>query len=379
VPPAERLRIPEIDGIRGLAILLVLLWHYFNMMVHPAPGTWVWYAKVATQLGWSGVDLFFVLSGFLLGGILLENRESPNYFKTFYARRAFRILPIYFAVVLAFAILLGILQDTTNEGIKHLFRNPMPLWSYLTFTQNFTMLNAGSFGAQALSVTWSLAVEEQFYLFLPLLIYFVPRRVLPGLLILLIVAAPISRGLLWSEAKPGFAGFVLMPGRADALLLGVLGALAIRAPGFVDAFARHRVVLALVFFVLFCGMAALACFGLRLGLSPFVLHVAGQFWIASFYAMLVLWVSARPTGALGAVMRFRPLRSLGLVSYAVYLFHMPVLGAMFALVVGQQPALRDTTHVLLVLVSLVLTLGLAALSWSLFEKPLLRLGHRFKY
>ena len=381
-PPLDdrRRRVPELDGIRGLAILLVLVWHYFAMLVKPERGTWLWFAKIAAGLGWSGVDLFFVLSGFLLGGILLENRESTNYFKAFYARRACRILPIYFVLVIAVAIASGLMKGTRNEGFAHLFDGPMPFWSYFTFTQNFAMVFAEDFrgfGAPALSVTWSLAVEEQFYLFLPLLIRFVPRGTLPGVLILLIVAAPICRGLLWSEDKPGFAGFVLMPARADALLLGVLAALTTRDPEFAAVFARNRVKLAWAFVGLFGGMVALAIYGWRS--PPIALHVAGQFWIAAFYAMLVVWATARPSGALGALMRLPALRALGIVSYAVYLFHMPVLETVFALVRRQSPLLRGTGDVPLVLASLVVTIGLAALSWHILEKPLLRLGHRLKY
>ena len=380
MPPAERPRIPELDGIRGLAILLVLVWHYFATMVSPERGTWLWIAKVAAGLGWSGVDLFFVLSGFLLGGILLENRESSNYFKAFYLRRACRILPVYFALVIAVAVASGLMQGTRNAGFVHLFDHPMPFWSYFTFTQNFAMVFADdfrSFGAPALSVTWSLAVEEQFYLFLPLLIRFVPRGPLPGVLILLIIAAPICRGLIWSEDKPGFAGLVMTPMRADALLLGVLAALATRDPGFAAAFTRNRVALAGVFAGLFAGMVALAVYGWRL--PAIALHVAGQFWIAAFYAMLVVWVTARPSGAPGALMRLPALRLLGVVSYAVYLFHVPVLETVFALVRGQPPVLRGTNDAMLVLAALVVTVGLAALSWHVLEKPLLRVGHRIKY
>ncbi len=377
MPPAERPRIPELDGIRGLAILLVLVWHYFATLVHPEPGSWLRAAKVACGLGWSGVDLFFVLSGFLLGGILLEHQDSPTYFKTFYARRACRILPVYFALVIAFAVASGLLQGTRNKGFVHLFDRPMPLWSYFTFTQNFVMVSVSDFGAPFLSATWSLAIEEQFYLFLPLLIRFVPRGPLPGVLILLIVAAPICRGLLWSEEAPGFAGFVLMPARADALLLGVLAAVAIRDPGFATAFARSRVALGCVFAGLFGGMVVLAVYGWRL--PHIATHLAGQFWIAAFYAMLIVWTSAKPSGALGALMRFPALRALGVVSYAVYLFHLPVLEIVFALARGQPPALRAMSDAMLVLASLVVTIGLAALSWRLVERPLLRLGHRFKY
>jgi peptidoglycan/LPS O-acetylase OafA/YrhL len=377
---AERPRIPELDGIRGLAILLVLAWHYFATLVSPEPGSWLRIAKVATGLGWSGVDLFFVLSGFLLGGILLENRDSPNYFKTFYTRRACRILPVYYLLVIAFAVASGLLPGTRNPGFVHLFDRPMPLWSYFTFTQNFAMVllkDFAGFGAPFLSATWSLAVEEQFYLFLPLLIRFVPRGPLPGVLILLIVAAPICRGLLWSEAAPGFAGFVMMPARADALLLGVLAAVAIRDPGFTAAFATKRVALGCVFAGLFGGMVTLSIH--LWSLPPIAFHLAAQFWIAAFYAMLIVWVTAKPTGALGVLMRFPALRALGVVSYAVYLFHLPVLETVFALARRQPPAFRATSDAMLILVSLGVTIGLSALSWRLVEKPLLRFGHRFKY
>jgi len=376
-PDDRRQRVPELDGIRGLAILLVLVWHYFAMLVHPERGTWLWSAKVAAGLGWSGVDLFFVLSGFLLGGILLENRDSPTCFKTFYARRACRILPVYYLLVLGFAVANGLIQGTRNSGFVHLFDNPMPLWSYFTFTQNFAMLSGSDFGAPALSVTWSLAIEEQFYLFLPLLIRFVPRGPLPGVLILLIIAAPICRGLFWSEEKPGFAGLVLMPARADALLLGVLAAVTMRDPGFAAAFARRRVVVGWALVGLFGGMVALAIYGGML--PPVVAHVAGHSWIAVFFTMLIVWVTSSSSGALGALMRFPALRALGIVSYAVYLFHVPVLGAVFALARGQSPALLRAGDVPLVLVALIVTIGLAALSWHVLEKPLLRLGHRLKY
>jgi len=377
VPPAERPRIPELDGIRGLAILLVLVWHYFATLVHPEPGSWLRSLKLAAGLGWSGVDLFFVLSGFLLGGILLEHRDSPTYFKTFYARRGCRILPIYFALVIVAAIASGLLRGTRNAGFVHLFDRPMPLWSYFTFTQNFMMVSVSGFGAPALSATWSLAVEEQFYLFLPLLIRFVPRGPLPGVLILLIVAAPICRGLLWSEAAPGFAGFVLMPARADALLLGVLAAVAIRDPGFAAAFARNRLALGCVFVGLFGGMVTLSIH--LWNMPPIAFHLAAQFWIAAFYTMLIVWATAKTSGALGALMRFPALRALGVVSYAVYLFHVPVLETVFALARGQPPALRATSDAMLILASLAVTISLAALSWRFVERPLLRLGHRFKY
>jgi peptidoglycan/LPS O-acetylase OafA/YrhL len=379
VPDAERPRALELDGIRGLAIALVLVWHYFTLMVRAPEGSWLRLAKAATQLTWSGVDLFFVLSGFLLGGILLENRESPSYFKAFYLRRVFRILPVYILLMISFAVLNGLSQGRRNAGIRHMIDRPMPLWSYLTFTQNFTMASEGHVGAPALSVTWSLAVEEQFYLFLPLLIRFVPLRWLRTVLALLVLAAPVFRLLLWSEAMPDprIAGFMMAPARGDSLLLGALLALAVRHPGFAKAFTRYRTAIGCVFLVLLAGMVGMAIWPRPL--IDIVIHVAGHFWIALFYGTLILWVAARPSSALGAVMRFPALRALGLVSYAVYLFHMPVLGSVFAWYRRRPPSLRGTGDVMLIVASLGITLTLAMLSWYFLEKPLLRIGHRFKY
>ena len=129
----------------------------------------------AGLLTWSGVDLFFVLSGFLIGGILLDARESPRYFQTFYIRRAYRIFPLYGVMTflflmrhLPFRLLPGHFGDVSPLTI--------PWWSYVTLTQNFWMAQQGWYGAVAMAVTWSLAVEEQFYLTIPLLVWKLPSR-----------------------------------------------------------------------------------------------------------------------------------------------------------------------------------------------------------
>ncbi len=129
-------RYPELDGLRGIAILMVVAYHY----------------ELAPFL--SGVDLFFVLSGFLLGGILLDKQDAPNYFKAFYARRFCRILPLYFVCLLVFLILLPLTLGWLGED-PHYFEDwskemplgdPLPLWSYFTFTHNFAAAQLGGWG-----------------------------------------------------------------------------------------------------------------------------------------------------------------------------------------------------------------------------------------
>lgn len=159
--PISEKRIPELDGVRGIAILLVLLWHFTGMLVDPSQGDVQYLAWRYLIFGRTGVDLFFVLSGFLIIGILVDNRDSPNYLTTFYARRALRILPPYLILVGACWLLFKVL----NARAEAYFGRELPLWSLLTFTQNWVMASTNSYGATLSGGTWSLAIEEQFYLF----------------------------------------------------------------------------------------------------------------------------------------------------------------------------------------------------------------------
>jgi peptidoglycan/LPS O-acetylase OafA/YrhL len=141
------------------------------------------------QLSWSGVDLFFVLSGFLIGGILLDARSSPRYFQTFYLRRAYRILPLYFLVI-GLSLLPHLLAQFSVARAAHTTPLPLPWLSYATFTQNFWMAYLGVFGPSGMGITWSLAIEEQFYLSIPLLIRNVRPRNLMIVLLMVIPARP---------------------------------------------------------------------------------------------------------------------------------------------------------------------------------------------
>ena len=153
-------RIPALDGLRGIAILLVLMYHSVCRGRSRLP----WPVHAAGRLTWTGVDLFFVLSGFLIGGILLDAKASPRYFNTFYIRRVYRIFPLYFLVT-GFVLLLYArfhLQPAEWHG-------PLPWLRYLTFTANAVYP-----GITDLGMMWSLCIEEQFYLVIPFVIRFLP-------------------------------------------------------------------------------------------------------------------------------------------------------------------------------------------------------------
>ncbi len=186
-------RIPELDGLRGIAIGTVLIFHYFVATTSATPQSLFAYLLAACRLTWSGVDLFFVLSGFLIGGILLDAREASNYFGVFYTRRFFRIVPAY---ALLLAVHLGLLTSVSlgfRTNLGYLLRDRLPSLVHSVFLQNFWMAAHNSLGSSTLMVTWSLAVEEQFYLTLPILIRLVPPRRLPPVLIFATLGAVLLR------------------------------------------------------------------------------------------------------------------------------------------------------------------------------------------
>src|SRR6266481_2099118 len=135
---ARQDRVPELDGLRGVAILLVLLFHYISLEGPTKTGSWSSFLQRIVIMGWSGVDLFFVLSGFLIGGILVDARNSPSYFKTFYARRFFRIIPIYYLWILTYVVLVGVagsfLRAHSNSGV--IMAPGMPTYAHFLFLQN---------------------------------------------------------------------------------------------------------------------------------------------------------------------------------------------------------------------------------------------------
>ncbi len=369
-------RIPQLDGVRGLAILLVLIWHYAVAPLQPSVSDWAPWFKTILGFTWSGVDLFFVLSGFLIGGILLDNRDASNYFKAFYARRIFRIWPIYLVWFGVFLIgLIAVNTVAPHAPFAWQFQQPQPLWAYGSLTQNWTMAASGTFGAPWLDVTWSLAIEEQFYLILPLLIRFLPTRYLIPLLIGLILSAPILRTLLFvTVPHPDLVVYVLTPCRADALLLGVLCAYAMRKPRWRDYFQRNLKALYGLLLIFAGGTAMLA-----LSHSSFALASWGYTWLAGMYATLLVIVMTAKAGLAPRLFKNRTLRWLGAIAYGTYLFHQAFNGLMHSLLLNQQPRIAIWADLIVSLMAVALTLGVALLSWCYFERPLVAVGHQVRY
>jgi peptidoglycan/LPS O-acetylase OafA/YrhL len=365
-------RIPELDGLRGIAIGMILITHLFCVVTRP--GSALAYALVPLRLNWTGVDLFFVLSGFLIGGILLDARESSNYFRVFYTRRFFRIVPIYAVLLLS----VGLAMYLSSAGIigkyEELFIGRLPWVYFAAFLQNIGMSLHKVWGTFPLGVTWSLAVEEQFYLTLPLLIRFLSRRALFRFSLFAIVAAPLLRAFFFQRNPENFfSWYTLMPCRADALLLGVLGAIALRDPRWRGWLLGNHKFSSLVLGFLLAGVALLAW----RSPSPYqrFMATAGFTLLALTYLALLLYALLFRDSWISHCLRWSWLRGLGVIAYGTYLFHEFFLGMFF----GRIPWLRSWHDVGLSVIVLVVTISFCRLSWVYFEKPFVQMGHRSHY
>jgi peptidoglycan/LPS O-acetylase OafA/YrhL len=364
--------VPSLDGIRGLAIGLVLLWHgLFSTGAHPNHPL---VSRIISlgRLSWSGVDLFFVLSGFLIGGILLDAAESKRYFSTFYLRRVHRIAPLY-AAVLAFVFLAPFAMR--NLGVTGIL-NRIPLPYYLVFLQNVWMAKNGSFGSNILGVTWSLAVEEQFYLTLPFTIRYVRRSRLGWIVGGMIGGAPLIRVLLNHTGTTGtFASYVLLLSRADALGLGVATALLVRNPRVWEKVARNR---KYVYTAL--GATLLAVVALLLSrFTAFTNDVLGLEYLLLAWLYFLLLLATLLNRQLDAVFSTRTLRYLGTIAYGLYLLH---YGCFWAVRGIASRFCQEQSGWMVLSVSVAgigMAMALAALSWEYLEKPLVEWSHRYRY
>jgi peptidoglycan/LPS O-acetylase OafA/YrhL len=372
-------RVPELDGLRGLAIFLVVLFHYVSQEGEAASTASRFLQRFAI-LGWSGVDLFFVLSGFLIGGILIDARASSSYYRTFYARRFFRIIPLYYLWITGYIVLVSLagakIQAISNSGAT------LPLgfriYFYYLFLQNFW---SGSFAGLAgawFSHLWSLAVEEQFYLIAPLIVRFVSPRRLPYVLGAVIALAPAFRAILrlMAGAPPSLVTF-LMPSRADALAIGMCLA-AFWRTDLVRTWLKGSIVkiyAAWGFFSL--GVLSLWIWAPHSG--NLWMQVPGFTCLALFYACLLLISLLHSTGPVATLMRMAWLKELGKVSYCIYIIHLVVNVGCHSVLLHKSPQISTPKGAAVTILAAAITYLVAKTSWLIIENPLLHRGHAFKY
>jgi peptidoglycan/LPS O-acetylase OafA/YrhL len=367
-------RIPALDGVRAVAMLAVVMCH----LVWPNPTLHFDLIDRVMVNGWIGVDLFFVLSGFLITGVLLDARDGPGYFKNFYARRALRIFPIYYLFCVGVFIMIPFgswlfVQSLTQAGVRTIAHQS---W-YWTYTVNVLQTLHPHDEWFHTGHLWSLSVEEQFYLVWPAIIWFTPRRRIGGVCLAIMIVAPALR--VWTvltQAEP-LGAYVLTPMRADALAAGALVAVLARSDTGTAVLRRVYP---------WAGLASLAIVAPLLAVyGADVQHpaisTAGYSLNALVFAALIAWVV--DGGGPRRFLEHRVVRRIGQVSYGGYLYHLPVIGIASPLrdrlhAFGAASVFHmAVAHVAWVSFVMITTLIVATVSYRWIETPFLALKVRF--
>jgi peptidoglycan/LPS O-acetylase OafA/YrhL len=330
-PAHARARIPELDGLRAFAILAVFLHH-----------------AVYAPLLWAGVDLFFVLSGFLISGILLRRKDlGQSYFGYFYSRRAKRILAPYTLALVVTSLLFGL------------------AWAKYWYWFAFFATNIGASKQQLIlngfSPLWSLGVEEQFYLFWPIVVLLVSERTLGRVGVFLLFAAPLLRFVYTGYFRTHFAFYYLTPFRMDSLCAGALLAIVWRhRPYLMAQYRRVAGVIGIAATVLILALSRFSWF--HMGSNT---HASNTLLISLVLIVSVcaLVVALSGKGWLCEILRWAPLRFIGIISYSMYLIHVTMLEETRRYV--HQP-------VAMLVIALAATIAYSTITWYAFEKRLLK-------
>ena len=374
---------PELDGLRGLAILMVMAFHYAGIVaIGSSPLARL--ADAVAARGWVGVDLFFVLSGFLITGILVDSKGQERYFGNFYARRFLRIFPLYYGLlaVLFLGLLLAKFAAPHFYALHKMLHGPWHAQIYLwTYTTNLAFVY-GHATLPYLAHLWSLSVEEQFYLLWPLAIFIVPRRWLVLACFSLIAAGVLSR---FGAIAGGYSGtqiYFLTPCRMDEFGVGALVAVVGRSPGW----GLGRLARMAVWIVLPAAIGGVAATAIPAAAPIILAHTAGVLGflaLAIAFASLLVLCSSPVRGFrwVGSVCRQRALRSTGKYSYAMYILHVPVRGVLslipFHTSFGRRHASQPFFQVIMLVACVACTYFLAYASYHLYEKHFLKLKKYF--
>jgi len=358
--------ISELDGLRAIAVLAV-------MCTHTALRFRVVHLDKVFQYGWTGVDLFFVLSGFLITGILIDSRSSRSYFQNFYARRILRIWPIYFLLVSTAFAIFPLIVSRDPYLLQHLPHESRSAWVYFAFLQN--LIHCGQPTQLLLGVTWSLAIEEQFYLAWPLLVRFSSRRALTAIMLTILAVSPPVR---WGAMTV----FHLPPGwiydntitRLDGLAVGALLAIVLHSGRYSREVLRN------------CSLALLSAgaLGAFLLVPPRISDHAAPLAFTSLALAcggavgFSLSMVGRKT-LLNRALNCPPLQYIGRISYCLYLVYLSVFAILNSSVFRRKAFFGETSsgdlHV--ILVGFAGSILCATLSWYLLEAPILKFKRFF--
>ena len=385
-PPAEPGfddRVPALDGVRGFALIFTLLFHFSFMAGVPRDALLDRVVKQITDATWFGMDLFFVLSGFLITGILYDAKVAggANYFRNFYARRGLRIFPAHYALLIFMFLVFPLVQPMEKAAIAAIRHD----WEWnVTYLANVRI--ALDHGRRAdifvMGHVWSLSVEEQFYIVWPFVVFLLNRQKLIVACCIAIFAAMLMRVGMTTAGVNTWYPYLLSPARMDSLAIGSLIAIAARDPRDIQLVKRYL------------PPAALAAAAFIAVLS--VAH--GEFdifapWSRMFghTSLAIVWGMLVFTAATGSrhlwvnrALEHRILTTLGTYSYAMYLVHLPIAYVLYHRtdVSGVVPPTFGSylgAELFFMFVAFVPTFIIGALSWHLYEKQVLKLKRFFPY
>lgn len=354
----------SLDGFRGVAALLVLIWHHYIMMLDTtSPRLFCIYSLGFVSR--SGVDMFFVLSGFLIARTLFKHRDSTSFFVPFYIRRFFRIAPLYLALLLIYTVIKGFAPQAD------IVRGSIPSWCYWLLLQNYYMPFIMSYGAPILGATWSVAVEEQFYLVFPTFVRFVRMNKLPWLFLGVSAVSVVSRYIASRQGNIGwFSAYTWSLCRSDALMLGAMIAWTAEfRPSVLRNVAKYLGRYAMVFLI-FVPLS-----------GPFIVtnidfYMArwGYLLFEVVYGLLLI-AALEPTLAVNRILSHPVLGYFGRISYGLYLYQGPVIMLCRHWSTGDH-RLSRFEDLIAPTVALLCTVALSHFSYWFFESRFIRVGRR---
>src|SRR5467141_4649662 len=350
--------LPKFDGLRGLAILSVLIGHSGFLEALPHAGM-LEYTRF-------GVDLFFVLSGFLITGILTDSRGSQHYFRNFYARRALRIWPLYYLVLFVAFVVAPLFAPSMRP-------TAVSVWPAFVFYVQHIVFAYRSTYPFGLGATWSLAVEEQFYLTWPVLVFLLKKRTLAIVSVLLVVMSLSLRLFFHVHGAPvGFVHFFTLS-RLDSIAFGSLAALWLRSPSCTLVRWRTRA-------YQFLGLGAAGVLLARILMHRNSSIVSYTFLAIAFVGLLGISLTSDPRSSLlGRSLSAGWLRYIGRISYGIYLLHYPlfILWARLIGSLGFYQVHKLAGNLVGFAGQIALATIAASISWRFFEEPILRLKELF--
>lgn len=358
--------IPALDGLRALAFLAVFFSH--------AAGSWTSVLKTSPPLrvleqiaraGWAGVDVFFVLSGFLITRILLKSRGSENYYLRFYLRRTFRIFPAYFLFLsLCFFGLPLIGREAPAQGHQSIY------WTYM---HNWWIARWGYWDPNDGPVNhlWTLAVEEQFYLLWPWFVRRLSRTAIIQFCAFVMIVSPPARYILLECGIHSIPIYVSTVTRADSLLFGSLLAALLMNHNPLPAQRLLRAAL----WISIPAIATMVYIEKSLAPASLIGQVFGYSTLALFASGLIGLLSLGKLTPLRTIFEWPALRFIGRISYGGYILHLPILNAIHPYFQGRQSIFGAVTHTT---AAFVVTVALASLSRFTFEQWFLDKGRQLE-